>query len=197
MLAHQQRFSWWKTELLTDASGSQLLEFAVALPLLMVLVVGIFDFGEAFNVKQKMNNITREAARFASTLPTNDLDTPGTPPSVTAIHDLVEGQLQAGRMNDCGLGLLASATPPTFPAQIWTYTPPLGACPAPGLVLTIDRSYAFDSVVGTDTFKVISTRVTLQYPYQLKFNRVIGLLTPGANYSINKISTDATMPNME
>jgi len=40
--------------------------------LLIVVVVGIFDFGEAFNVKQKLNGAAR-GARFASSLPTNDL----------------------------------------------------------------------------------------------------------------------------
>ncbi len=61
MPAHESRFAFfWKAALLADASGSQLLEFAVALPLLVVLVVGIFDFGEAFNVKQKLSNMARE-----------------------------------------------------------------------------------------------------------------------------------------
>ncbi len=59
-------FRWWKAAFLADTSGSQLLEFAVALPLLVVFVVGIFDFGGAFNLKQKLNNIAREGARFAS-----------------------------------------------------------------------------------------------------------------------------------
>ena len=51
------RFLRRKAGFLSNTTGSQLLEFAVALPLLVVFVVGIFDFGEAFNVKQKMNNI--------------------------------------------------------------------------------------------------------------------------------------------
>ena len=92
-----------KAALLTDTSGSQLLEFAVALPLLVVFVVGIFDFGGAFNLKQMLNNIAREGARFASSLPTNDLDAIGTPPSVTAVRDLVVSHLQMARLNDCGL----------------------------------------------------------------------------------------------
>ena len=49
----------------------------MALPLLVVFVVGIFDFGGAFNLKQMLNNIAREGARFASSLPTNDLDAAG------------------------------------------------------------------------------------------------------------------------
>jgi len=194
--APEPQFRRWKVLLLADASGSQLLEFAVALPLLVVFVVGIFDFGEAFNVKQKLNNTAREAARFAATLPTNDLDAIGTPASVTAIRDLVETHLQSGRMNDCGLaGQVAVNTPP--PAQIWTYTAAGGGCPAP-LVLTIDRGYSFQTVLGPNTFDVMSTHVTLQYPYRWQFNRVIGLMAPGAIYpGVSLITTDAIMPNME
>jgi Flp pilus assembly protein TadG len=196
MRSPEPRFRPRKIALLAEVSGSQLLEFAVALPLLVVFVVGIFDFGGAFNMKQKLNNMAREGARFASALPTSDPDAIGTPASVTAIRDLVETHLQSGRMNDCGLaGQAAVNTPP--PAQIWTYTASGGGCPAP-LVLTIDRSYSFQAVVGLNTFNVICTRVTLQYPYRWQFNKVIGLLAPGATYpGVSLIATDAIMPNME
>ena len=190
----ERRFRRWRAALLSDASGSQLLEFAVALPLLVVFVVGIFDFGEAFNVKQKLTNMTREGARFASALPTNDLDAIGTPASVTAIRDLVESHLQSGRMNDCGLAGQAAVNGPIL---TWTYTAAGGGCPAP-LVLTIDRSYSFPTVIGGDTFNVISTRVNLQYPYRWQFNRVIGLMAPGAVYpGVSQITTEAIVPNME
>jgi Flp pilus assembly protein TadG len=188
----EPRFHRWKG-LVSDASGSQLLEFAVALPLLVVFVVGIFDFGAAFNVKQKINNITREAARFASTLPTSDLDAIGTPASITAIRDLVESHLQAGRMNDCGLAGQAAVNGPVL---TWTYTAAAG-CPAP-LVLTIERGYSFQSIFAGNTFNVMSTRVTLLYPYQWQFNRVIGLMAPGATYpGVSQITTDAIVPNMD
>ena len=190
----ERRFRRWRAALLADASGSQLLEFAVALPLLVVFVVGIFDFGEAFNVKQKLTNMTREGARFASALPTNDLDAIGTPASVTAIRDLVESHLQAGRMNDCGLAGQAGVNGPIL---TWTYTAAGGGCPAP-LVLTIDRSYSFPTVIGGNTFNVVSTRVNLQYPYRWQFNRVIGLMAPGAVYpGVSQITTEAIVPNME
>jgi Flp pilus assembly protein TadG len=170
-----------------------LLEFAVALPLLVVFVVGIFDFGAAFNVKQKINNITREAARFGSTLPESDLDAVGTPASVTAIRDLVESHLQAGRMNDCGLAGQAGVNGPVL---TWTYTAAAG-CPAP-LMLTIERGYSFQTIIAGNTLNVMSTRVTLQYPYQWQFNRVIGLMAPGATYpGVSQIMTDAIVPNMD
>jgi Flp pilus assembly protein TadG len=184
-----------KSVFLADASGSQLLEFAVALPLLVVFVVGIFDFGGAFNLKQMLNNIAREGTRFASSLPTNDLDAIGTPPSVTAIRDLVVAHLQTARLNDCGLA--TQGAPPPAPAMTWTYTAAGGGCPAP-LVLTIERGYSFPAVIGANTFRVMSTRVSLKYPYSWHFNKVIQLLIPGATYQgVTQINTDATVPNMD
>ena len=43
--------------------GSELLEFALVVPLLLVFVVGIVDFGSAYNLKQQLNNAAREGAR--------------------------------------------------------------------------------------------------------------------------------------
>ena len=49
----------------------------MALPLLLIMVVGIFDFGNAYNIKQKVTNIAREAARMGASQPTADLTNPG------------------------------------------------------------------------------------------------------------------------
>ncbi len=48
----------------------------MALPLLLIMVVGIFDFGNAYNIKQKVTNIAREAARMGASQPTADLTNP-------------------------------------------------------------------------------------------------------------------------
>ncbi len=179
--------------LFADVAASQMAEFAVCLPLLVVVVVGIFDFGEAFNVKQKLNGAAREGARFASTLPTNDLSDAGTPASVTAIRDLVASYLTNTRINNCGLGAQAA----TNAAPTWTYAPSGNGC-AGTLTLTIERQYAFQETVGTANINVISTHVTLSYPYRWRFSRVIKLVAPGAAYGgVTQISTDAIVPNMD
>ena len=179
--------------LLADIAASQMAEFAVCLPLLIVVVVGIFDFGEAFNVKQKLNGAAREGARFASSLPTNDLSAAGTPASVTAIRDLVASYLTNTRINNCGLDAQAA----TNAAPTWTYAPSGNGC-AGTLTLTIERQYAFQETVGTANINVISTHVTLSYPYRWRFSRVIKLVAPGAAYGgVTQISTDAIVPNMD
>ena len=62
-----------RISLLRGTDAAAIIEFAVALPLLVVLVVGIFDFGGAFNLKQELNNAAREGARFGAAQPTNDI----------------------------------------------------------------------------------------------------------------------------
>jgi Flp pilus assembly protein TadG len=178
--------------------GMALAEFAVALPLLVVLVYGIFDFGGAFNLKQKLDNAAREGARYASTLPTNDLDIAGTPNTISSVQLLVDAYLIAAGVNDCGLaGAAAIQQPP--PALAWKYTVSGGGCPAP-LTLTIDRSDAVLTTFAGGTpanINVICSRVTLTYGYQWQINHVIQLVAPGGNFGLATITADATAPNMD
>src|SRR5882762_4713328 len=62
----------WATE------AAQIVELAVTLPLMVVIFVGIYDFGQAFNLKQKLSLATREAARFGANHSTADLTNAGT-----------------------------------------------------------------------------------------------------------------------
>lgn len=54
-------------------SGQSVLELAIAMPILLALLVGIFEFGIAWNRKQVLTNAAREAARFA-VLPSQKTD---------------------------------------------------------------------------------------------------------------------------
>lgn len=46
--------------------GQGLVEFALLLPILILLLVGVFDLGRAFHALITMNNAGREAARFGT-----------------------------------------------------------------------------------------------------------------------------------
>ncbi len=107
LIAHSRIWPVWVR--LAGSEASSIVEFAVSLPLLIVLVVGIFDFGGAFNLKQELNNATREGARFGASQPTNDLCLDGctAPASVDAIRFLVDSYLTAAGINDCGLSAYA------------------------------------------------------------------------------------------
>ena len=46
-------------------SGQALVELALALPLLLLILVGIFEFARAYSIKQSLVNAAREGARTA------------------------------------------------------------------------------------------------------------------------------------
>lgn len=175
--------------------AAALIEFAVALPLLVVLVIGIFDFGGAFNLKQELNNAVREGARFGASQPTNDLANIPTP-SVDAVRYLVASYLQAARINACGLDTMSQPAPGA--GLTWVYTT-TGTCPST-LQLTIQRTCMpsnCPTMMGPPNAFLPYTYVKISYPYQWHFNNVIQLLVPGANIALSSIVTDATAANMD
>jgi hypothetical protein len=194
------RVSHFLRRILSCDEATSLAEFAISLPLLVVLVVGIFDFGGAFNQKQELNNAVREGARFGAAQPTNDLcfnSTCASPPSVDAIRVLVDSYLLAAKLNDCGLGTLAipNGTSPT-----WVYQT-TGTCPGQ-LTLTITRGFAtaggcgLTATYSAGTVNIPCTWVQIQYPYAWHFNSVIQLLVPGSHFALSTLNTSSTVPNM-
>jgi Flp pilus assembly protein TadG len=176
--------------------GVQIVELAIVLPLLMVLLVGIFDFGNAFNLKQKLTSAARAGARFGSNSPTNDLSSGGTPNSILAIRNFVDDSLVAGAINDCGL--LRTGGSQSSPQLLWTFTASGNGCSAPGLTLIIDRSNGIAVTVGGQAMQVISTHIQISYSYKWTFDNVIGLIAPGSTYpGVSQIVTDAYVPNLD
>lgn len=55
------------------STGQGLVEFALLLPILVLLLIGVFDLGRAFHALITLNNAGREAARFG-TLHRTDID---------------------------------------------------------------------------------------------------------------------------
>jgi hypothetical protein len=179
-------------QLLASAEASQLLEFAVVLPLLAVLVIGIFDFGAALNLKQQLTNAAREGAAFGANQPANDVgptgSTTGTPQSIIGVRDLVDAYLVQSKINDCGLT-------PASQMSSWTWVASGTLCPGGSFTLTINRGYAFKASNGVD---VVATQVSISYPYQWTFNSVIQLLVPGTTYGAAiQIAASTAVPNLE
>ena len=170
-----------------DDRASQLVEFAVALPLLVVFVVGIFDFSGAFTLKQKLTNAARDGARVAAADPANDLKGFSTPVPASVIDAFlaVHNDLVANNINDCGVPL--GTAPTTNTGLTWTYTGTTN-CPPGGLTITINRGYYFpltgaalpsasctSQSAGAQT-AVIATCVSIQYAYQWRFGRAASLI---------------------
>jgi Flp pilus assembly protein TadG len=155
-------------------AGSQIAEFAVSLPLLVLFVIGIFDFSSAITLKQKLTNAVREGARMAAADPANDLGNTTPPPaSVVDAFWVVDNYLLSEQINDCGL---KTALPVTSGTLIWTST--AAGCLGGGsnsLVLTINRGYVAQQTSGQNTSFAVGTQVTIRYPYAWQFGGVSGL----------------------
>jgi Flp pilus assembly protein TadG len=179
--------------LLRASEAAALIEFAVALPLIMVLVVGIFDFGSAFNLKQKLNNAAREGAGFGAAQPSNDLGR-AQPPSVNAVRYLVASYLQTAHINDCGLSLSSTTWALAGGNLDWHFTATGNGC---SMTLDVIRNVPVQQTVGGAPVNLLCTTVKISYPYRWQFNNVIQLLVPGANYTLGNIQSDATAVNMD
>jgi Flp pilus assembly protein TadG len=176
--------------LVRDTRAAALMEFAIALPLLVVLVVGIFDFGGAFNLKQELNNAMREGARFGASQPSNDLGLT-LPPSVNSIRFLVDSYLQTAHINDCGLNTAGWALSSGF---TWQFNASGNGC---SLTLTVNRQNVVQEIIGGNQVYMPCTTVQISYPYQWHFNNVIQLLAPGEHYTLGNIQSNATAMNMD
>ena len=60
-----QNNRWW-SRLLRDASGAEIAEAAVVLPLLFMLLFGIMWFARAFNIYTTVNRAARQGALAAA-----------------------------------------------------------------------------------------------------------------------------------
>jgi len=170
-----------------DDRAAQLVEFAVSLPLLVVFVVGIFDFSGAFTLRQKLTNVARDAARAGAADPANDLFQPSTTPpaSINDMFQVIDSYLVANKINDCGVSVGGFASTP--PAT-WTQSNNSNGCPGSGITITINRAYYFPEAGGapaatascspsaTSQLTVIGTCVSVQYAYPWRFGRVASLL---------------------
>jgi Flp pilus assembly protein TadG len=95
-------------------SGQSLLEFAIVLPILLALLVGIFEFGVAWNRKQVLTNAAREGARRA-VLPT--LATADTVDAVVDIY-LTSAGITPASVDRNYSGLCTSCTGDTITIQL-------------------------------------------------------------------------------
>jgi Flp pilus assembly protein TadG len=149
--------------------GTELLELALVLPLLLVMLVGIIDFGEAWVLKDKLAGAARDGARVA-VAGFNDTANPQcadkTPCSVQAAASAVIATLNSANVDTCGLD--PSVATPVEGTFTWTYA---SGCANP-LTIEVERAVP-EAVNGTTS---LCTRVTVEYPYKWSFASVVGLL---------------------
>lgn len=170
--------------------GAVLFEFAVVLPILLVLLVGLLDFASAYNIRQKLANAAREGARQAASQSTLDL-TQTSPPSINDIHDAVVGYLKGTNVDTSFIG--STMTPAGN--YTWTYY-------SSGTYgLKIERMVQIPAGCGGSPSNpcTASTRITLLYPYNwtFGFNQIVKLMSPSAYAGTVTIPATALMGNLQ
>ena len=177
--------------LLLPSEGSAILEFAISLPLLVVFIFGIYDFSNAFNQRQKIEQAAQEGAIVAAAQPTSDIDTSnGNPdslqPVVAAIFTSLAGSGVLAQANQGSCSITTAPTGVQTAATLtWVYT--ITGCPG-NLIITINRGWSSGSAPAA-----LGTQIIVTYPYVWRFNSVIGLLIPGpTSYSATTTLTEQT-----
>jgi Flp pilus assembly protein TadG len=179
---------------LRAAEGSAILEFSITIPLLVVFVVGIYDFSGAFNQKQKIEQAAQEGAIVAGGQQTTDINS-SNPDSLLAVVTAVFNSLAGSGVIPSGGCTPPGTVAPPSSGLTWTYTITgcNGSYPSDNLVITINRGWVVASSAGPS---VVGTVVTVTYPYHWRFNSVIQLLIPGASYQATTYLTEsATVHN--
>lgn len=148
--------------------ASQVVETALSLPLLVIFVVGIFDFSGALTLKQKLTNAAREGARVAASDPASDMFA-AVPVAVSDAGQVVDNYLVSEKISDCGLGPTLPPAPPQS-GLTWTYAS-TGSCPGTGISIAINRGC---SALENGIY-LIGTCVTISYAYKWQYNSVSGL----------------------
>jgi Flp pilus assembly protein TadG len=180
---------WRKPKLLFQAAaeteGSQLLELALSLPILLVILVGIVQFAGAFNLKQKMANAAGEGARIMISNILAGSGCAGSNCSAQAAVKAIANYMTNGGVDS---SCIDPSSMTSSGAQTWTAT-----CGS-GIRLTINHQYVYTPSGGTP---VTGTRVTVTYPYTWFFNDIIRLLVPNASLSLPTTLTEtAVMQNI-
>jgi Flp pilus assembly protein TadG len=190
---------FFAARVMREDSGSQIVEFAVTLPLIAFFLIGIFDFSQAYSVKQRVLNAAREGARVGSNQPTQDLSILPSPPSVDALVQSVGRSLSNAGLNDCGLASNPGAWVVTIPGTLaWTYT--ASGC-ALNPTVTVERGVVTQVAMAAPypggNMSVENTRVTVTYPYTWSFGKIVTVAAPGSSFAgPTTLQGVATMQNL-
>jgi Flp pilus assembly protein TadG len=154
---------WARTIIGTD--GQEIAEAAAVMPLLFMILLGIFWFGRAFNIYSTITHAAREGARaaVAQTCATCG----NAPPTTDSVGTIVQQALQASKLD---------------PAQVTSTTPNLCPClsfgcgspkacskPSAGLPqVCVQQDVQLNNPTSGEP-NVCGTVVSFQYPYQFYF----------------------------
>ena len=142
---------------LSSQHGSVLIEAAIAFPILITILLGMVEFGEAFTVSRKnvqvaqaaadlvsqQTNMTTVAANDIANIRTTILQPYNATPSGLRISSIIQNAKTATVQWSKAWGNLTAL------GQNTTFTLPAGLISQGGTIIVAEASYAFTPVMGT------------------------------------------------
>lgn len=188
-----------------SSAGAQLVELALIVPILLLIVIGIWDFGNAFAMKQKLTNAARGAARIMVSTPFLNPSNPigcttAVPCSVVAAATSVENYLTNANLNGSWITPSSPTNNPSTGSCEWTWTSsPSNSTTSNYYKLDIIGNVWIESDGTVVPFgsssaaagSMLATQVTLEYPVSWNWAAVF----PSGAFG-NEISTTVTMVNI-
>lgn len=151
----------WSRKIAAGNQGAEIAEAAAVLPLVFMLLLGIYWFGRAYNIYATITHAAREGARVAVAHTCATCLTPDAPLSDDQIADAVAQALLADRLD---------------PTQVSQIHPPYCGCNDPNCTngpvgcgttqVCIQRDVL---LVNSGAAASCGTAVSFQYPYQFYF----------------------------
>jgi hypothetical protein len=159
-----------------EARGTEIAEAALVLPLMFMMLLGIFWFGQAFRIYGTITHSAREGAR-AGAAPSCSSCAVGSTASQKA-YNAVQSALAAGKLD------IANAKPPSSAPSLVSCLPggPTPTCDAAFPKLCIQRNIQLSDPTSGGA-GVCGISVSFQYPYQFWF--------PGTNLNNQLIQLHA------
>jgi Flp pilus assembly protein TadG len=111
---------------LRDDSGAALVEFALVLPLLLVLLLGMLDFGKAFNYWIDETHLAASGARWAAV---------NTNPGGGSLQSYIQAQADTAELRNGGTAQMPS------PAQVCISFPNGTSNPGDPVTVTVSATY--------------------------------------------------------
>jgi Flp pilus assembly protein TadG len=143
---------------LHDASGAEIAEAALVLPIFFMILLGIYWFGMAFNTYATINRAAMAGARVA--VANSCASCTNSPPSTATVANAVTSVMQASNVN-------------TSSTTIIPYTPSSTACPNTTIACSNSGNINVCSNVQVQSATpagggnaACGVSVSFQYPYQ-------------------------------
>jgi hypothetical protein len=156
-------------EIVCDVRGQELAEAALVLPLVFMLLLGIYWFGRAYNVYSTISHAAREGATVAATPACATCAVGGGTwagtsfPDNAAVSAAVTSVLQASHVNTAAL---TAYTPAPAPLACVGVVPAGGCSPGPNNI-TVCRNVQLNTAASPQ--QQCGTMVSFRYPYQFYF----------------------------